>query len=177
MNEFFINQFHTISENVDNEDDASILLSMCTFAPHLDVSLLCKMDAELEEECAAIAWKEDDHDEDDEEEECYDEYSEGWQTASDDQEESDRNSTVCDSDHDEVASSSKDSESEEDSNSSQSSHDNSDASASSESVDLESWDGDRPQYCFEVDRDNLLESSLNALQDMSKCAPITLCGF
>jgi hypothetical protein len=176
MHEFFINQFHTNSENVDNEDDASILLSMCTFAPHLDVSLLCKIDAELEEECAAIAWKEDDRDEDDGGEECYDEYSGSWRTASDDQEESDRNSTVCDSDHDEAASGSEDSESEEDSKSSQPSHD-SDASASSGNVDLESWDEDRPQYCFEVDRDNLLESSLNALQDMSKCVPITLRGF
>ena len=170
----FINQFHTNSENVDNEDDASILLSMCTFAPHLDVSLMCKIDAELEEECAVIAWKEDDLDEDDEEEDCYDDYSGSWTTASDDQEDSDGNGSVSDSDHDVAASGSED-ESEEESNSSLCSHDN-DASASSGSVDHECWDEDHPQYCFEVDRDNLLESSLNALQDMSKCVP-TSCGF
>ena len=175
----FINQIHTNSENIDNEDDASILLSMCTFAPHLDISLMCKIDAELEEECAVIAWKEDDHDEDDEEDEeeiYYDDASGSWRTASNDQEDSDGNGSVSNSDHDVAASGSHDSEGEDESNSSLSSHDN-DASASSGSVDHESWDEDHPQYCFEVDRDNLLESSLNALQDMSKCVPITLRGF
>ncbi len=45
-----------------------MLLQLC-FArslnnnPHLDANLLCNIDAESEEECAAIAWNEDDHDE------------------------------------------------------------------------------------------------------------------
>ena len=45
-----------------------MLLQLC-FArslnknPHLGANLLCNIDAESEEECAAIAWNEDDHDE------------------------------------------------------------------------------------------------------------------
>lgn len=166
------------SENLDNEDDASILLSMCTSAPHLDVSIRCKIDAELEDKYAVISWKEDADQEDsadDEEEEgqheCDDGYgssdgSGSWLTETDDESGS----------NEEGVSSGTDADDSKDDSKSQSSIDDGSNASSARSVE-ELWDAyfndpdDRPQYLFEVDRDRVLESSLNSLQNMSKWAP------
>jgi hypothetical protein len=167
---------YTNAENLEDEDDASILLSMCTSAPQLDVSIRCTVDAELEEECAVIAWKKDDLDQDhsDNGDDEVSEESEGsdasgsWRTETDDQDTDeyggDASQTDCD-------------DSEKDSRSSQSSNDDGNGT-SSESGDQELVDedfddaDDRPQYLFEVDRENVLESSLNSLENMSKWVPI-----
>lgn len=177
-----LRRIHTNTENLESEDDASILLSMCTSAPHLDVSIRCKVDAELEEECAVIAWKMEELDEDDsgngEDEEDQDESddvyedsdnNQSWHTETDDEESHES------SDEEDAASETNSDNDENDSKSSQSS-DEDDSSATSVSSN-QLWDeylndpDNRPQYLFEVDRDRVLESSLNSLESMSKWAP------
>ncbi len=166
---------HSTTDNLEDEDDASILLSMCTSAPHLEISIRCTIDTELEKECAVIAWKnDDDHDTVDQEEaerdggngsHNSDGCSGSWRTDSDGEERPDVSAV------DQCTSGTDSDEAEEDSKSSQSiDHDVSSTSSGSDGQDL--WDDydqdDHPQYLFEVDRDNVLESSLNALENMSK---------
>jgi cobalamin biosynthesis protein CobT len=168
-----------------DEEDASILLSMCTSAPHLDVHLRCTVDFEGEAECAVIAWKPDDDDNDDNDDKDDDddnddndaddeEGSGSWHTEEDDEEHSEHHS----SDEGSAASvSDQNHQSDEDSSPSHLSNGD-DGSASHRSFEdllasfMHGDDGgsDYPQYCFAVDRNNVLESSLNSMKEMSKYA-------
>ena len=142
---------------------------MCTSAPHLDVSLRCSVDAEGEGEFAAIAWKQDDDDDDDDDD---DGGSGSWHTEEGDQEESQQSSS------DVGSAASVSDQSDEDSISSHLGDDD-DGGASQSSHVENIWDSyvdgdddngsDCQQYCFHVDRNNVLESSLNSLKEMSKC--------
>ena len=173
-------QSHAPADNLEDEDDAAILLSMCTSAPHLDISIRCTVDTELEDECAVIAWKKEDHDqedqEEDEDEEDQSDDDDGSQDGSDgsgswhtDHGEEEPDVTGGDQD-----ASGTDSDEGEEHSESYESRDDDGSSASSGRDGLDLWDeylndrDDRPQYLFDVDRENVLESSLNALENMSK---------
>jgi hypothetical protein len=161
---------HTNLDNLENEEDAAILLSMCTSSPQLDVSIVCNIDAEAEG-CGAIAWNIEEDSEDD----C--DSHDDWFTESDQESESDERSASSPSDdgeEQEISSSSVGSDLNN--GSSQVSGDNaSDSIGADDDDSIGTDDDDCPQYCFEVDRNKLLESSLNSLKDMSKhvtCAKI-----
>jgi hypothetical protein len=166
-------QSDPIVENVEYEDVTSSLLSRCSSAPYLDVSLRFKIDANLKEECAVIAWKEQDWDHEDQENEFDDDCSQDLLTDSHDCSNScsaDSDSADSDSDHKEQG----EADLEIKIYSESSSDEVSSASANEELRDKVHCIADNSlQYCFEVDRDILLESSLNALQDMSKCVTNT----
>jgi hypothetical protein len=152
---------------VENDDEASILLSICSTAPHLDVSLRCKIDAKLKEECALIAWKVNDLDREDQENEDDDECSQDGLTDS--HVSSDSYCADSDSQHEGEGEADLDN-----TNHSESSCDDI-CSATSGSDNEKLWDNCHRiadkllQYCVVVERENLIESSLNALQAMSKC--------